>query len=102
PMLGHEIDLLGRRELRRNDQVAFVLPVLGVDQDVHAAIACLLDDLLNRRDRVGKVVLGHVGFHSFAFGRHSSMRATYRASMSTSRLTRSPRVRAPRVVTLSV
>jgi hypothetical protein len=39
---------LGRRHLGRDDQVAFVLPVLVVDQDEHAAIARLLDDVRAR------------------------------------------------------
>ena len=49
-VLGHEIDRLGRRHLRRDDEIALVLAVLVVDQDEHAAVARLLDDLLDRRD----------------------------------------------------
>ena len=48
-VLGHEVDRLGRRHLRRDDEVALVLAVLVVDQDEHAAVARLLDDLLDRR-----------------------------------------------------
>src|SRR5690606_11286992 len=67
-------------------------------KDVHPAVTRLLDDLLDRRDGVGEVVFLDLFLH----WRCSSMRATYRASMSTSRLTLSPGVRAPSVVTASV
>ena len=43
---GHEIDRVGRRHLRRDDQVALILPVVVVDQDEHAAVARLVDDRL--------------------------------------------------------
>ncbi|MNI71200.1 hypothetical protein D3C73_1270610 [compost metagenome] len=56
-MLDHEIDLIRRRELGRNDDVALVLPVLGVDQDVGPPVAGVLDDVLDRAD--GAVV--HIG-----------------------------------------
>ena len=49
-MLGHEIDGVGRRHLRGDDEVAFVLAVLGVDQDDHAPVAQVLDDLVDRRE----------------------------------------------------
>ena len=48
-VLGHEVDLVGRGELGRDDDVALVLAVLGVDQDVGAALARVLDDVLDRR-----------------------------------------------------
>ena len=48
-VLGHEVDGVGRRHLRGNDEVALVLAVLGVDQDDHAAVAQVLDDLVDRR-----------------------------------------------------
>ena len=48
-IFGHEVDRVGRRHLRRNDQVALILPVLVVDQDIHAAVARLVDDLFRRR-----------------------------------------------------
>ena len=53
---GHEVDRIGRRHLRRNDQVALVLAVLVVDQDVHAAVARLVDDLLDRDEHRAVVV----------------------------------------------
>ena len=46
-VLGHEVDLVGRGELGRDDDVALVLPVLGVDQDVGPALAGVLDDVLD-------------------------------------------------------
>ena len=46
---GHEVDRVGRRELRRDDQVALVFAVLVVDQDEHAAVAGFLDQLLGAR-----------------------------------------------------
>ena len=49
PVLGHEVDGVGRRHLRGDDQVALVLAVLGVDQDDHAAVAQVVDDLVDRR-----------------------------------------------------
>ena len=35
----HEVDRLGRRALRGNEQIAFVLAVFVVDQNQHAAFA---------------------------------------------------------------
>ena len=48
-VLGHEVDGLGRRPLRGNDEVALVLAILVVDQDEHPALAGFLDDVLGRR-----------------------------------------------------
>ena len=50
-LLGHEVDRLRRRELRRHHQVALVLAVLAVADDDHAPGADLLDRLLDRRER---------------------------------------------------
>jgi hypothetical protein len=47
PVGGHEVDRIGRHHLRGDDQVAFVLAVLVVDQDEHPAVAGFLDDLLD-------------------------------------------------------
>ena len=49
-VLGHEVDGVGRGHLRRDHEIAFVLAVLGVDQDDHAAVAQVLDDLVDRRE----------------------------------------------------
>ncbi len=51
PIAGHEVDRLGRRHLRRNDEVALILAVLGVDQDEHPARPRIVENLLN----VGKL-----------------------------------------------
>ena len=48
-VLGHEVDGVRRRHLRGDDEVALVLAVLGVDQDDHAPVAQVLDDLVDRR-----------------------------------------------------
>jgi hypothetical protein len=53
-VLGHEVDLLGRGELGRDDDVALVLPVLGVHQDVGPPVAGVLDDVLDRADGRGR------------------------------------------------
>ena len=51
----HEVDRAGRAHLRRDDQVAFVLAVLVVDEDEHAPVPRVLDDLFGRRDGGGQV-----------------------------------------------
>ena len=53
---GHEVDRVGRRELRRDNQIAFVFAVLVVDQDEHPAVAGFLDQFLG-----GGEVLRQVG-----------------------------------------
>ena len=45
---GHEIDALGRRHLRRDAQVALVLPVLVINQDEHPARPGLGGHFLDR------------------------------------------------------
>ena len=50
-LLGHEVDRLRRRELRRHHQVALVLAALVVADDDHAPGADLLDRFLDRRER---------------------------------------------------
>jgi hypothetical protein len=45
-VLGHEVDRVGRRHLRGDDEVALILAVLVVDQDEHPAVARLVDDRL--------------------------------------------------------
>ena len=47
----HEVDRVGRRELRGDRQVAFVLAVGIVDDDDEPALADVLDRLLDRRER---------------------------------------------------
>ena len=53
-VLGHEVDRVRGRELRRDDEVALVLAVLVVDQDEHAPLPRLLDQLLGRAEVVGQ------------------------------------------------
>ena len=48
-VLGHEVDGVGRRHLRGDDEIALVLAILGIDQDDHAAVAQVIDDLVDRR-----------------------------------------------------
>src|SRR5690606_40778631 len=51
PVAGHEVDGLGRDEVRREDQVALVLAVFLVHEDDHPAGAELLDEFGYRGDR---------------------------------------------------
>ena len=51
PLLGHEVDRLGRRELRGQRQVALVLAVLVVAHDDHPPRADLLQRFLDRGER---------------------------------------------------
>ena len=64
---GHEVDRVGRRHLGGDDEVALVLAILVVDEDEHPAVAGVVDDLLDRGDRVGIVVRrerGHAAIRS--------------------------------------
>ena len=45
-MTGHEVDRVGRGELRGDDEVALVFAVLVIDQDEHPAVAGFLDQFL--------------------------------------------------------
>jgi hypothetical protein len=74
PLLGHEVDRLGRRELGGEGQVTLVLAVLVVADDHHPSGADLLQRLFDARERPHRVT-------SFS---------TYLASTSTSILTRCP------------
>ncbi len=49
-MACHEVHMFRRGKIGRNDQVALILPVLCIDQDIHPAIAGIFDDLVNRGD----------------------------------------------------
>src|SRR5581483_6262705 len=96
-VLGHEVHGFGRRHLCRNDEIAFVLAVLVIDQHEHAAAFRLFDQL------------GGGGFelletHCAAPGpvwgpSRPRRRATYRATWSISRLTGTPVPFEPRFVT---
>jgi hypothetical protein len=52
----HEIHRLRGGHLRRDHQIALVLAVLVIDKDEHAPVARILNDLLDRGDRVLPVV----------------------------------------------
>ena len=82
----HEVDRLGRRELGRDRQVALVLAVLVVDDDDEAALADLLDRLLDGRE--GAVGAGLVGHRHGRILPGASSFSTYLASTSVSRLRR--------------
>ena len=86
PLLGHEVDRLGRRELRRHREVALVLAVLVVADDDHLAGADLFQGLFDGRERPT----------------HRASFSTYLASTSTSRLTGRPGSAVPSVVRSSV
>ena len=87
PLLGHEVDRLGRGELRREREVALVLAVLVVAHDDHAAGADVLQRRLDRGERPAH---------------RATSFSTYLASTSTSRLTGRPGAAAPSVVRSSV
>src|SRR5262249_39419960 len=97
---GHEVDRLGRRELRRDRQVAFVLAIRGVDDDDELALADVLDGVLDRGEDARSFGRG-LGHPPGTVSRSISF-STYLASRSTSRLTSSPGSRPPSVVTSSV
>jgi hypothetical protein len=63
-VLGHEVDDFRRRHLRWDNDVAFVLPLFGVDENEHAPVARVLDDLLGRREKVVEFAL-----HANSFSR---------------------------------
>ncbi len=68
---GHEVDRLGRGHLGGDHEVALVLAVLVVDEDEHAAVAGVVDDLFDRRNRVAPVVFHGSGGLVIHGARHS-------------------------------
>jgi hypothetical protein len=68
---GHEVDRVGGGELRGDHQVAFVFAILVIDQDEHAAVAGLLDQLVDAGE-----VLRQRGGLQFGHQRNSASRAT--------------------------
>ena len=68
-MLGHEVDRIGRGHLRGNNEIAFVLAVRVIDQNEHASVARVVDDLFDGREKLGVVlVIGRSGIgHRVAF-----------------------------------
>src|SRR5579875_2108999 len=102
PLLGHEVDGLGRHELGGHRQIALVLAILVVADHHHLALADVLDRLLDRREwalhRCHRAVPPGIGTGS----RGPISRSTYFASTSTSRLTVMPGSACPRFVRSSV
>src|SRR6185436_194646 len=84
-LAGHEVDVLRRRELGRESQVALVLAVLVVADDDHPARADVLERLLAAGKRR-------------ALAHRSSSFSTCFAITSTSRLTGRPGLPLPSVV----
>ena len=54
---GHEIDRIGRRHLRGDDEVALILAIFVVDEDEHAPVARLVDDFLGPDQHFGGAAL---------------------------------------------
>ena len=52
----HEVDRVGRCHLRGDHEVALVLAILVVDENKHAPVARLVDDLLDRHERGAFIV----------------------------------------------
>ena len=97
---GHEGDRLGRRELRRDRQVALVLAVRRVDDHDEPASADLLDRFLDGREGGG--ALGRVHHAPDRNRQAGESRAAYFASRSTSTLTSAPAASDESVVCSSV
>ncbi len=64
PMRGHESDRLRRDELCREGEIALVLPVGVVDDDNEAPRADVLDCLLDRRERGGRLGRSQIRGHA--------------------------------------
>jgi hypothetical protein len=47
PEPGHEINRVGIGHLRRNDEIALVFPVLGIDQDEHSSSLGVFNNFLD-------------------------------------------------------
>ncbi len=57
PVPGHEIDRVGRRHLRGNDEIALILAAFVVDQDEHPPVARLVDDRFGPDQNLGRPAL---------------------------------------------
>src|SRR3546814_10656736 len=51
PVRRHEVDRVGGHHLRGDDEIALVLAILVVDEDEHAAVLRLVDDLFGAGER---------------------------------------------------
>ena len=58
-VLRHEIHGVRRCELGGDDEVAFVLAIFGIDEDIDASLPSLFDDLFDRRDMSMERVVRH-------------------------------------------
>src|SRR6185436_10139612 len=96
PVLGHEVDGLGRHPVRGHQEVTLVLPILVVYHHEDASGADLLDGLLDLHE----VPIGPVA-HAVDPPRVRN-RCTYLPIISISRFTRRPGLSAPSVVCPSV
>ena len=96
----HEVDGVGRDELRGDREVALVLAVLVVDDDDEAARADLVDRLLDGGEGA-RLGLGHARSPGHR-NPGATSRSTYFASTSTSRFTGRPGARSRSVVASSV
>ena len=85
PVTGHEIDVLGRAVGGRDDEIAFVLPVLVVHDDHHATFTDLVEEL-------GCVVQGH-GQSGRCWAGDYIVTCTIRGGCPRSRVMTSPRRR---------
>ena len=94
----HEVDRLGRRELRGDHEVALVLAVGVVDDDDEAALADVLDRVLDGGERCRHC---HAPKASAVLAARAGARRTSRARPA-SRFTGSPGASSPSVVAASV
>ena len=62
PMCCHEIDRVWRCHLRGDNQVALIFTIFIIDEDIHAAIARLFNDFLNRHERSRVIVREQIAF----------------------------------------
>ena len=71
----HEVDRVGRRHLRGDDEIALVLALLRVDEHDHTAVAHILEDLGDGGQAAA--ALRHCDRTGFMrHGRNSKSRAT--------------------------
>ena len=59
-MRGHKIYRVRGRHLRRNHKISLVFAILVIDEDEHATVTGIVDDILDRRQN-GEVLLGAPG-----------------------------------------
>ena len=52
----HEIDRLRRAHLCRNDEVALILAILGIDQNEHPPVTCIFDHV----GKIGDIIVKNI------------------------------------------